>query len=189
MPPIESNWQLAAGEPAGHFQEQGILKLRAGPPQTVAQHVEHAQADGGMGLQPRQEMPALQHQQVGRLQRHRLGGPGLAVEQGDLAEELALADDIERDFLSLGGIAADPHPAGQNRHHAGTGIALAEDDRPRAVLGDSGVGCQLGKFARIDMFQQGMLGEDGELVFKSRNGHSTFPPETAPFLRADRKTL
>ena len=28
------------------------------------------------------------------------------------------------------------------------------------------------------MLQQGMLGKDRELVFQSRNRHSTFPPET-----------
>ena len=128
-------------------------------------------------------MPALQHKQVGRLQRHGLGGTAFSIEQGDLAEELALADDVERDLLALGGIAAYPHAAGQHRHHAGTGIALTENDGPGTVLGNHGIGRQLSKFARIDVLQQGMLGKDGKLVFKSRNGHSTCPPESGPFVR------
>ena len=116
-----------------------------------------------MGFQPGQEMPPFQHKQFGGLHRHGFGGPAFSVKQSYLAEELALADDVERDLLALGGIAAYPHPPGQHRHHAGTRVALAENDGPGTVLGNRGIDRQLSKFTWIDMLQQGMLGKDGEL--------------------------
>src|SRR3954464_8657481 len=70
-----------------------------------------------------------------------------------------------------------------DRHHAGTGIALTENDGPGAVMGHSAVWLQLSQFPRIDLLQQGMLGKDRELVFQSRDGHSSCLPESNQFVR------
>ena len=173
----------AAGKSAGHLKEQGILELGAGPPQTVAQHAEHPQAYGGMSFQPGQEMPPLQHQKIGGLNRHRLGGPATLPSRSAISPKNSpFRTMFERDLPALGGIAADPHPAGQHRHHAGTWITLAEDDGPCTVLGHRGIGRQLSHLVRIDLLEKGMLGKDGELVLQSRDWHPTCPPAACPFV-------
>ena len=54
----------------------------------------------------RQEVGAAEEQQLGGLARHRRRGAALAVEQRDLAEELARAEHVQDQLLALGGFHA-----------------------------------------------------------------------------------
>ena len=72
-------------------------------------------------------MAPLDDQQQRIFARRRIVAARLAVEQGDLAEYLAGADDVQRHFLAVARDGADANAAAQHRHHRGAVVAALED--------------------------------------------------------------
>ncbi len=127
--------QQRLGEALGQVEKKRVLDLLAGAAQAAAQHRHDAQRHVGIGAQHGEKVAALEHEQVAIGLRHRVGGARPAVEQGDLAEHLAGADDVEHGLAALGRGDADFHAALQHGHHRRALRALAENRlaAPRAL--------------------------------------------------------
>jgi len=72
-------------------------------------------------------MGAMNAQQVRLLHRRRTRRPRAAVEQGDLAEQLAFLHHIQHDLGPFGRVGVDPHAARQDAVKAIARVTFAED--------------------------------------------------------------
>ena len=75
----------------------------------------------------RQEIAAVEDEDLRGGERARISGPRLAVEQGDLAEDLVRRDEVEHDLATVFAGDADLDHAGDHGKEAETVIALGED--------------------------------------------------------------
>ncbi len=75
-----------------------------------------------------------QHEQFGRLARHRVRGAALAVEHRDLAEQFAGPEEIQRQPAAVGGAGLDPDLAAADPEQGIAGVALLEQHLAGAEL-------------------------------------------------------
>jgi pimeloyl-ACP methyl ester carboxylesterase len=73
-----------------------------------------------------QKIPTFDDEQFAVSHSGSVGGAGMAVQERDLAEDVALAEHIEHGVLTVRRGNADPHRSGSDGAKAGPGIALGE---------------------------------------------------------------
>ncbi|EKV25961.1 hypothetical protein C882_3376 [Caenispirillum salinarum AK4] len=158
----EGPHQVAQGprQPGRRFQEQGVLQVRACAAQALAQDSQKPPRDLGVGLQMGQEGLALEHQQVAGHQGGGIGRAGLAVQQADLAEHLSGADDVEDQFLAVGGIGGNLHLPARDRDHAVAGIAALEDHLPAFHTPGDGLRRETPPRRLVEGLQQAVVRQD-----------------------------
>ena len=89
-----------------------------------------------LALEIGQEIFAPQHEQLGRLGGDRIGGAALAVEHGDLAEEVAGAHEVQGQPAAVGGAGLDADLAAADAEQGIAGVALLEQNlASRQLLG------------------------------------------------------
>jgi hypothetical protein len=101
--------------------------LLVGAPQPLAQHVHQPDRGFRPALKQRQERAPRHDKQLAIGHRRGVGGALLAVEQRDLAEEIAFVHDRQHHLPAVPRRRADHDPALQHGHHAAAGIVLGED--------------------------------------------------------------
>lgn len=79
-----------------------------------------------LALEMRKEILPPQHEQFGRLARGRIRGAALAVEDGDLAEEIAGTHEIQGQAAAVGSPGLDPDLPAADPEQGVAGIALLE---------------------------------------------------------------
>ena len=84
-----------------------LLHPLAHPANPLAQQLDQLDRDARFTLQMAQEIFAAQHEQFGRLAGGGIGGAALAVEHGDLAEQIAGSEKIQRQPVAIGGTGFD----------------------------------------------------------------------------------
>src|SRR5262249_12598005 len=86
----------------------------------------------------RQEIPSLDDEQFAIRYCNGIRGPRPAVEQGNLAEYVAFADQVEHRVMAIDRWDGYFHRSPADREQAGAGIALGEDaGRPRNRFADN----------------------------------------------------
>src|SRR5215469_6268083 len=131
--------QQGLGEPRRQLQEEQILHLVGGAPEALADELDELQANLRPLLQQRQHVAAFEHRHLTSGECDGIGVPILAVEQGQLAKDLAGMDDVEHDLLAVRRWRADAHLARDHRHHAVTGRALEKDHFAGSEAAEMGV--------------------------------------------------
>ncbi len=117
-----------------------------------------------MALQERDEVPAFDDDELAV--RHRCGirGARTAVEQSDLAEDLAFAKDVKHDVLALGGGDADLDRAVEHAEQPAAGVALGEDHRAFAGFAHLHVRSEVLQHRRGQVAEQRMIAQQRQLV-------------------------
>ena len=87
-----------------------------------------------LALEMAEKILAPQHEQFGRLAGGGVRGAALAVEHGDLAEQVAGAHEIQRQAAAVGGAGLDPDLAAADPEQGVAGIALLEQHFADAEL-------------------------------------------------------
>src|SRR6478752_747043 len=96
------------------------------PADALAQQHHDLDGDLGLAFQEGQEILAPQHEQFRRLAGGGVRGAALAVEDGDLAEQIAGAHEIQRQAAAVGSAGFDPDLAAPDAIKSIAGIALLE---------------------------------------------------------------
>src|SRR3954449_2860016 len=103
--------------------------MLAGSPQPRTEDFHQAYRDVGLTAQQREQVAPLDDEQAAIRVRDRVGGARLSVEQRDLAENLALANEVEDRVLAVRRRRRDLHDPLANRKQTSSRIAFGKDDR------------------------------------------------------------
>ncbi len=118
----------------------------------------------GIVAHQRNEIAPLDHQQFAVGLRDRVGGARLPVEQRDLAENLAVLDQVEHCVLARRGGRGHLHGAAAHRKQRVAGIALGEDDLAARDLAHLRVGGDVLQHVRRKLCEQRIAAKQRDLV-------------------------
>src|SRR4029450_7422758 len=145
------------------------------PRHTPSQKLERARHRIGAVREEGHELLARNEQQVAGIACHGRRGAPFAVEQGDLAEELAGPEDVQDQSLAIYRIHGESDAARQDAVEAVAGVALLEEDVSRR---DARAARTLGQLLRILRRQRSEEGMEAEQVL-GRPSSSTVEPWSA----------
>ena len=113
-------------EPHRERQQHRLFHAIADPAHPLAQQRDELHRDAGLALQEAEEIFAPQDEQLGRFLRGGAGGARLAVERGDLAEQVAGAEKVERQLAAGRGAGLDSNLAATDSVERVAAVALLE---------------------------------------------------------------
>ena len=148
------------GHAAGHVGEDQVGQGRVGAAQTLGQGAQHVLGERGVGLDEAHELGVLQREQV-RGGHGRGGGRARArVEQGQLTDDLAGAQDREEVLAAVGRGVTELDLAGQQDVQAVAAVALVEERLATAQGRLRHHGAQLLLLLRAHALEERDLGDD-----------------------------
>src|ERR1700732_2067205 len=153
-----------AGEPAWQILKDNLCDLVAGPSQARAEQLDEFHRQLRLASHKGKKFAAVDHENFAIGIGCGIGGPCLAVEQSDLAEDLAGTDEIQNRAAAVGRGDADLHRAADHRNQAVAGISLGEDRRPPLQRRMFGVTAKLVERPGIEIAENRMLAQHRQLV-------------------------
>src|SRR6202007_2047425 len=129
-------------------------------PQSAAQNFKEHHAKVHPVLEYGQKIPAVQHQEFAICQRGRVRASRLAIEHGDLAENLAGIENPENDLLAAVRKRTDFDAAAEDRHQALARRSFGEDLAPGSIALDPGIADQGIYLIGVQFAKQEMTLED-----------------------------
>ena len=141
-----------ARDPSHHVEQHERADLVVGPAQALGQRAQQTERNARVRLEGVLEILPAQYQQVGVLHGDHVGRAGLVVDQGHLAEEVALTQD-GKDHLSS--VLADEHDLHLPSHHdvqCVTRVVLEQNNR---VLRVGALACRFGHTGQLGLSQSG----------------------------------
>src|SRR5215471_14926605 len=141
-----------------------VLHLLAGPTQPRAQNLDELEHHVGVTAEKRNEVAPPDDDELAVGHGGGVGGARTAVEQGDLAENLALVKEIKHDVFALGGRDADLDGPGEHPHEPGAGVAFREDGGSAHHLPRLHVRAEVLDHRRGKIAKQRMVAQQGQLV-------------------------
>jgi Bacterial extracellular solute-binding proteins, family 3 len=152
------------GETARQVEEHDLLRLLGGPAQLRAQYLDDPERDFRILAHQRQKIPALNDEQFAVRHRGGVGGAGVAVQERDLTEDLALAEHVEHGVLTFHRGNADPHRSRSDGAQAGPGIALGEYVGAALHRLSDDAGAEAIDVLRRELPEQIMISKDDALI-------------------------
>jgi multidrug efflux pump subunit AcrB len=123
-----------ARQPDRQRLQHRFLHPLAHPANPLAQQLDQLDRDARFTLQMAEEIFAAQHEQFGRLAGGGVGGAALAVEHGDLAEQIAGSEKIQCQPAAVGGTGFDANLAAADPEQGVAAVALLEQHLADAKL-------------------------------------------------------
>ena len=134
-----------AGQAAGDVEEDGVLEELGVAADPLAENLEELDRHLGAGFEHPQEAVAVEEEEPGVLGGHGIGGAGAAVEDGQLAEELAGAEQGEDQLAAVGGGQAEADLPALDDAEALARGAAEEDGLASPVAARPQAGGELGQ--------------------------------------------
>jgi hypothetical protein len=119
------------GGAASRHRQQAFLSHRRRCPQFGAQFFDDREQRRRVSRQHRTEVRTVELECFGRLDGNRIGRSRLTVERGDLARDIAGAEEIEHDLTRIDGCVCDLDAAADDDDQAVAGVASPVDRFPR----------------------------------------------------------
>ncbi len=124
----------------GRSEKVEILDLLARPAQAAADEFEELDGEGRLLGEDGDEVAAVEGEELAAGHRRRVRGARLAVEEGDLAENVVGADEVEDDLAAVVGGHADLHEPRDDGEEPRARRALAENPVSGRMRDEAGMG-------------------------------------------------